>query len=65
MPLVFSYLLLSRRSPCASSLQRTQVRTFPLDIVSNQPQVVSEWLTPGVPFRLTLPNLSARRTEAI
>jgi anti-sigma factor RsiW len=29
---------------------------FPLDVVSNQPQVVSQWLEPRVPFHLTLPN---------
>lgn len=29
---------------------------FPLDVVSSQPQVVSQWLEPRVPFRLTLPN---------
>ena len=31
-------------------------RTFPLDVVSSQPQVVSDWLEPRVPFHLTLPN---------
>jgi len=31
-------------------------RTFPLDIASSQPQVVSDWLQPRVPFHLTLPN---------
>lgn len=30
--------------------------TFPLDVVSNQPPVVSRWLEPRVPFHLTLPN---------
>jgi anti-sigma factor RsiW len=30
--------------------------TFPLDIVSSQPQVVSDWLGPRVPFHLKLPN---------
>lgn len=29
---------------------------FPLDVASNQPRVVSEWLEPRVPFHLTLPN---------
>jgi anti-sigma factor RsiW len=29
---------------------------FPLDIASSQPQVVSAWLEPRVPFHLTLPN---------
>lgn len=29
---------------------------FPLDVASNQPQVVSDWLRPRVPFRLTLPS---------
>lgn len=29
---------------------------FPLDVVSNEPQVVSAWLEPRVPFRLTLPS---------
>lgn len=29
---------------------------FPLDVVSDQPQVVSQWLEPRVPFHLTLPN---------
>jgi anti-sigma factor RsiW len=31
-------------------------RTFPLDVASSQPQVVSDWLEPRVPFHLTLPN---------
>lgn len=30
--------------------------TFPLDIASDQPRVVSDWLEPRVPFHLTLPN---------
>jgi anti-sigma factor RsiW len=30
--------------------------TFPLDVVSSQPQVVSDWLEPRVPFHLALPN---------
>ncbi len=30
--------------------------TFPLDVVSTQPQVVSDWLVPRVPFHLELPN---------
>ena len=29
---------------------------FPLDIASGQPQVVTNWLEPRVPFHLTLPN---------
>ncbi len=29
---------------------------FPLDVASSQPQVVSNWLEPRVPFHLTLPN---------
>jgi len=29
---------------------------FPLDIASRQPQLVSNWLEPRVPFHLTLPN---------
>lgn len=29
---------------------------FPLDIASSEPQVVSNWLDPRVPFHLTLPN---------
>ncbi len=29
---------------------------FPLDVASNQPQVVSKWLQPRVPFHLKLPN---------
>jgi anti-sigma factor RsiW len=29
---------------------------FPLDVASSQPQVVSDWLEPRVPFHLTLPN---------
>jgi anti-sigma factor RsiW len=29
---------------------------FPLDVASGQPQVVSNWLEPRVPFHLTLPN---------
>jgi anti-sigma factor RsiW len=29
---------------------------FPLDVNSNQPQTVSNWLEPRVPFHLTLPN---------
>jgi anti-sigma factor RsiW len=31
-------------------------RTFPLDVKSSQPQVVSDWLEPRVPFHLSLPN---------
>jgi anti-sigma factor RsiW len=30
--------------------------TFPLDVASDQPPVVSGWLKPRVPFHLTLPN---------
>jgi anti-sigma factor RsiW len=30
--------------------------TFPLDVASDQPPVVSSWLEPRVPFHLTLPN---------
>jgi anti-sigma factor RsiW len=30
--------------------------TFPLDVASGQPRVVSDWLAPRVPFHLTLPN---------
>jgi anti-sigma factor RsiW len=33
--------------------------TFPLDIASSQPQVVSNWLVPRVPFHLKLPNYPA------
>jgi anti-sigma factor RsiW len=41
----------------AASTHRNYERgTFPLDIVSNQPQAVSSWLAPRVPFHLTLPN---------
>jgi anti-sigma factor RsiW len=29
---------------------------FPLDVVSSEPQVVSNWLEPRVPFHLKLPN---------
>jgi anti-sigma factor RsiW len=29
---------------------------FPLDVASSQPQVVTNWLEPRVPFHLTLPN---------
>jgi len=29
---------------------------FPLDIVSNKPQIVSDWLVPKVPFHLKLPD---------
>jgi len=31
-------------------------KTFPLDIASSQPKVVSDWLEPRIPFHLTLPN---------
>jgi anti-sigma factor RsiW len=30
--------------------------TFPLDVASDRPPVVSDWLKPRVPFQLTLPN---------
>ena len=41
----------------AASTHRNYARgAFPLDVVSNQPQVVSNWLEPRVPFHLTLPN---------
>ena len=30
--------------------------TMPLDVVSHEPQVVSRWLEPRVPFHLSLPN---------
>ena len=33
--------------------------TFPLDIASEEPPVVSSWLEPRVPFHLTLPNYPA------
>jgi anti-sigma factor RsiW len=32
---------------------------FPLDVASSQPQVVSDWLRPRVPFHLKLPNYPA------
>jgi len=41
----------------ATTAHRSYARgAFPLDVVSNQPQVVSNWLEPRVPFHLTLPN---------
>lgn len=41
----------------AASTHRDYERgTLPLDVVSNQPRVVSNWLEPRVPFHLTLPN---------
>jgi anti-sigma factor RsiW len=41
----------------AAQAHRSYARgTFPLDVVSSQPQVVSDWLEPRVPFHLTLPN---------
>jgi anti-sigma factor RsiW len=38
-------------------------RTFPLDIVSSQPQVVSDWLVPRVPFHLKLPDYPEGRPK--
>jgi anti-sigma factor RsiW len=32
------------------------VGTMPLDVTSSEPQVVSRWLAPRVPFQITLPN---------
>lgn len=41
----------------AAQMHRSYERgAFPLDIASSQPQVVSKWLDPRVPFHLTLPN---------
>jgi anti-sigma factor RsiW len=41
----------------AAQTHRNYARsTFPLDVVSSQPQVVSNWLEPRVPFHLKLPN---------
>ncbi len=41
----------------AAQAHRNYARgAFPLDVASNQPQVVSKWLEPRVPFHLTLPN---------
>jgi anti-sigma factor RsiW len=41
----------------AAQAHRSYARgTFPLDVASNQPRVVSDWLEPRVPFHLTLPN---------
>jgi anti-sigma factor RsiW len=41
----------------AAQAHRNYARgAFPLDIASSQPQVVSNWLEPRVPFHLTLPN---------
>ena len=41
----------------AASAHRDFARgAFPLDVASSQPQVVSAWLEPRVPFHLTLPN---------
>jgi anti-sigma factor RsiW len=41
----------------AARAHRSYARgTFPLDVTSREPAVVSEWLGPRVPFHLTLPN---------
>lgn len=41
----------------AAQAHRNYARgAFPLDVASSQPQVVSDWLEPRVPFHLTLPN---------
>lgn len=41
----------------AAQAHRNYTRgAFPLDVASSQPQVVSDWLEPRVPFHLTLPN---------
>jgi anti-sigma factor RsiW len=41
----------------AAEAHRNYARgTFPLDVTSDQPPVVSDWLKPRVPFHLTLPN---------
>jgi anti-sigma factor RsiW len=41
----------------AAEAHRNYARgTFPLDVASDQPPVVSDWLKPRVPFHLTLPN---------
>ena len=41
----------------AAQAHRNYARgAFPLDVASSQPQVVSQWLEPRVPFHLTLPN---------
>jgi anti-sigma factor RsiW len=41
----------------AAQAHRSYARgVFPLDVASSQPQIVSNWLEPRVPFHLTLPN---------
>jgi len=41
----------------AAQAHRSYARgAFPLDVASGQPQVISNWLAPRVPFHLTLPN---------
>ena len=41
----------------AAQAHRNYARgAFPLDVASSQPQAVSDWLGPRVPFHLTLPN---------
>jgi anti-sigma factor RsiW len=41
----------------AAEAHRNYARgTFPLDVASDRPPVVSDWLKPRVPFHLTLPN---------
>jgi anti-sigma factor RsiW len=41
----------------AAQAHRNYARgAFPLDVASGEPQVVSNWLEPRVPFHLTLPN---------
>jgi anti-sigma factor RsiW len=41
----------------AAQAHRSYARgAFPLDVASEQPQVISNWLAPRVPFHLTLPN---------
>jgi len=41
----------------AAQAHRNYARAaFPLDVASGEPHVVSDWLQPRVPFRVTLPN---------
>jgi anti-sigma factor RsiW len=40
----------------AQTHRNYEQRVFPLDVVSSEPEKVSEWLAPRVPFHLTLPS---------
>jgi anti-sigma factor RsiW len=40
----------------AQAHRKYALGAFPLDVASNQPPVVSDWLEPRVPFHLRLPN---------